>query len=401
MKENTKQDESLPAPFKVLYIDKSPNLGGAEICLKELVTHLSDQLDRPTICFNLPFPHYSIYKDTKAKLLFRTEKVRWWMTENWRRQIKGLGILERFGFALILSRIIRRHKPQIMHINLYRAKDYLDLVIARMFGVATILHVRSLDNQVPLIKRTLNKCDMAICMSDAVRKEVESIGASCKIKRIYDGIDFSKYQFESDRAAARSFLSLPIDAKILSSVAVLWPRKGHDTAIKSLALIKLDIPEAILLIAGGEPAGLNSSEINRLKNIAAEYDIADSVIFLGHCNEMHIVFAASDIVYALSSDGEAFGRVPAEAAIARRPVIATAIGATPELVVHGKTGFLVRPGDIEAVAHYTINLLKNPKRYESFIAQAENRVMKMFNWRVSSKQFVKAYQNLIVHKYKA
>lgn len=402
MKKDAIQDKSFPAPFKVLFIDKSNNLGGAEICLKELITHLSDQLHHPTLCFNYPLPHHSIFKDTKAEILYRTQKERWWMTETWRRRIKGLGILERLCFALILSRIIRRHKPQIMHINLYRAKDYLDLVIARMFGVATILHVRSLDNQVPLNKGTLNKCDMAICISDAVRKEVESIGASCKIERIYDGIEFSKYQPESNQAEAIRFLGLPKNAKILSSIAVLWPRKGHDTAIRSLALIKPHIPETILLIAGGEPSGLNGSEINRLKNIAAEYDIADSVIFLGHCSEMNVVFAASDVVYALSSDGEAFGRVPAESAIARRPVIATAIGATPELVVHNKTGFLVKPGDIKAIVHYSINLFKNSKRYESFIAQAETRVRKMFNWRVSSKQFAKAYQNLIFNnKYKS
>ena len=397
MKESTLQDEYFRSPYKVLFIEKSNNLGGAEICLKELVTHLSDQLDCPSICFNYPAPHHSIHKNTKAKLLFRTQKVRWWMTEKWRRRVKGLGIIERLGFALILSRIIQRHKPQIMHINLYRAKDYLDLVVARMFGVATILHVRSLYNQVLLNKRTLNKCDMAICVSDAVRKEVESIGASCKIRRIYDGIDFSKYQSESSQAKAIRFLGLPEDVKILSSVAVLWPRKGHDTAIRSLALIKRNIPETILLIAGGEPDGLNGSEINRLKKIAEECGIAGSVILLGHCSKMHVVFAASDIVYALSSNGEAFGRVPAESAIARRPVIATALGATPELVIHGKTGFLVKPGDIEAIAHYTMDLLENPERYESFAAQAEKRVRKMFNWDVSSKQFARVYQELIVN----
>jgi len=387
---------------KVLYIDKSNNLGGAEISMKELVTHLHDQLDHPIICFNYPIPYHSIHEDTKAKIIFRTTKIRWWMTEKWRWRIKGFGILERLGFAFILSRIIRKYKPQIMHINLYRAKDYLDLVIARMYGVVTILHVRSLDNQVPLNKGTLNKCDMAICVSDAVKKELESIGATCKIERIYDGIEFSKCQSESNQAEARRFLGLPKNAKILSSIAVLWPRKGHDTAIRSLALIKPDIPETILLIAGGEPPGLNGSEINRLKNIAAESDIADSVIFLGHCSEMNVVFAASDVVYALSSDGEAFGRVPAESAIARRPVIATAIGATPELVVHNKTGFLVKPDDIKAIAHYSINLFKNPKRYESFTAQAETRARKMFNWRFSSKQFEKAYQNLIFNnKYKS
>ncbi len=76
----------------------------------------------------------------------------------------------------------------------------------------------------------------------------------------------------------------------------------------------------------------------------------DSVQIADLCDDMPAAYKIADVVVHASTEPEGFGRVVAEAMAMGRPVIATDIGAPPEIIEEGRTGWLVPPGDAKALA---------------------------------------------------
>ena len=90
-------------------------------------------------------------------------------------------------------------------------------------------------------------------------------------------------------------------------------------------------------------------------------------------------FLTSGDLFLLPSSQESFGLAALEAMAYGIPVVGSAIGGLPELIAHGKNGFLAPVGDIEAMASYAIKLLKNPGLYEPISQQARETARKQFH----------------------
>ena len=122
---------------------------------------------------------------------------------------------------------------------------------------------------------------------------------------------------------------------------------------------------------------------------------ANFVEFLGRRKDISRVYAAADIVLALSSDGEAFGRVPQEAAIVGRPVIATAVGATPELVIDKQSGLLVSAYDADGVAGAVLRLANDRQFRSGIVKMARERAVREFSVEKHVRQIEELYRELI------
>lgn len=380
---------------KVLYIDKSTIFGGAEECLLSLMCNLDRLRFHPILCLDQPLPHHGAYEINNADIFYRIPAKCWWSRDFSHGIPIGLGHFQRFVYAMKLHRILQLVRPSIVHLNLYRKTAYLDLYVARCAGIKVIAHVRSLASQVPLSQRVLVQCDGIICTSETVRQEVAWSYPGGNIRRIYDGVDCSKYCYSGSRENARKLLHVAPKASVISSIAILDPRKGHDMAIMSMPEIMKRIPSAVLLIAGSDPNGSKGTERNRLISLAESLGVTDCVKFIGHCTNMSALYAASDVILALSSDGEAFGRVPIEAACARRPVIATALGATPEIVDSDVTGLLIPTGSIKAVTTAVIRLLDNPAVRADLEFHAEERARSLFSSQTHAENVQTFYEELL------
>jgi glycosyltransferase involved in cell wall biosynthesis len=382
----------------ILYIDKSRIYAGAEECLNSLMRFLDRDLFQPFLCADFMMEHHKLYDLKDVNVYYRNEKVRWWQKDFWHLPPLGIGHLERCIFSLKLLTILQQTQSKIVHLNLYRKTSYLDLLTAHMANLIVIAHVRSLSTQTEFRRSSLNLCDAVICTSDAVKKGIEKFQLRGLVKRIYDGIDMNKYKYEGTKAEARMLLGLPQAMRLISSVAILDKRKGHDTAIQSLSIILKANPNVMLVIAGGEMEQGSMNETRRLQNMAGESGVLSNVRFLGDCRNMPALYAASDIILALSKDGEAFGRVPVEAAITRRPVIATTMGATPEIIIDDETGFLVKPNDITNIASKALAVLNNPLSYETLLDSAEKRAIELFDSRNCNREIRNLYLELLLQK---
>ena len=167
-----------------------------------------------------------------------------------------------------------------------------------------------------------------------------------RIRKIPYSVDDSYYRPPSDAEAASAREQLGVSAApfVVGSVGMLVPRKNQAQLIEALGeLARRDEPVQALLAGGGEPA-----YEQQLRELAEQRGVADRVHFLGH-RDGRDVYWASDC-HVLTSRGESFGRVSAEAMLCGRPVLSTPVGAAREMVLDGRTGHIVPLDDPTALA---------------------------------------------------
>ncbi len=138
------------------------------------------------------------------------------------------------------------------------------------------------------------------------------------------------------------------------SVGALRPEKGHDVLLRAFSLVRAEVPRARLVLVG--EGQLRPS----LEAQAAALGVADAVQFLGGVPDVWAELARGD-VFAIASRSEAFGIAIAEAMAAGLPVVATDVGAIPELVRPDVTGRLFPPEDHVSLAAHLRELLVSPE----------------------------------------
>lgn len=147
-------------------------------------------------------------------------------------------------------------------------------------------------------------------------------------------------------ALARESLATPDGVPLLLCLGRLHPNKGFDLAIRALARL----PDAVLWIAGDGPEG------NRLRALAREMGVAPRVRFLGWRKDVSALFRAADL-FVCSSRHEPLGNMVIEAWAHRVPVVAFAADGPGELIEDGRTGRLVPPEDVDALAEAASQIL--------------------------------------------
>ncbi|MEO0933588.1 MAG: glycosyltransferase family 4 protein [Cyanobacteria bacterium J06641_2] len=167
--------------------------------------------------------------------------------------------------------------------------------------------------------------------------------------------------------------------------------KGIDVLLKAFAQVKKRVGEAELMIAG------QGVEEQNLKALAEELGVQKSVQWLGHITieelEQHFDNAWVQVVPSLWA--EPFGNVTTEAMMRGTAVIASAMGAQPEIVRDNETGFLVPPGDVTALADALLKLLSNRQLAEEMGQAGHKRAIEEFSEERRTQNFLDIYQEII------
>jgi glycosyltransferase involved in cell wall biosynthesis len=174
------------------------------------------------------------------------------------------------------------------------------------------------------------------------------------IEVIRNGIDLSKYP-ATRRDEARHRLGLPLDRKYVTCVARFHPVKDHAMLLRAFARVAAELRDAELLLAGD--GALRES----LRAQANDLAIGSRVRFLGVRDDVPDLLRASDL-FTLTSISEAASLTLLQAMACRLPVVVTAVGGNPEIVQHGRHGFLVPRGDDIATGSAIAQLLQNPQQ---------------------------------------
>jgi len=382
--------------MNVLFIDKSRYFGGAEASLRSLIEGLSKRSVSACCCFDYPMPHQDRILDEAATgKIYRADRMKPWMRESRRRlPPRPLRAMELALSALRLRRCAAGVRPDLVHFNLFRSNILGDVLAAKTLGAKCVFHVRSLSCQIKLPKRVLNLADAVICTSHAVKAEVRDAGCERPLFAVYDPVELEACGDSLTREEARSMLDLPQEDRIVASVGHLEEHKGHDDALRALARLAHVSPRVLLLIVGRE-TNPSKGVLRRLETLAAGSGVRGRVRFLGETSNVAVVYRAADVVYSLSKVGEAFGRVPIEAAVAGAPSVVFDGGALPEITIDGYSGAVVRSGDHEMLAKVTEEILQNPSLGRCYVDNARSRARRLFGVDAHCERVLNIYHRIL------
>lgn len=262
-----------------------------------------------------------------------------------------------------LPRALRAIKPDIVHTHLVHA-DLYGYLAAKLAGVAAVVSSRHLDDSFRyrsrwrrINRRLWRLLDAGIAISAAMKRFAHEIedAPTDKIHVVRYGMEY-RWLSDDDIAAARqglrAELKLPPDSQLLGMACRLVEQKGIPYALEALRRIRSDFPRAHLVIAG------DGEQADELRRLASRLSVADRVCWLGWRADAADLMAAFD-VFLLPSLHEGFGLVLLEAMSRRVPIIASRVGAIPEVITHGETGILVAPRAVDELAQAMTRLLKD------------------------------------------
>lgn len=198
-----------------------------------------------------------------------------------------------------------------------------------------------------------------------------------------------------DRTAARRALGLGEQPTLLF-VGRIQPLKGLEVAVRALSVI--DDPRAVLVVVGGPSGPQGLDELERVRSLVDELDLADRVRMVApqpH-HRLAAFYRAADVCM-VPSRAESFGLVALEAAACGTPVVAAAVGGLRSLVDHARTGFLVEGRDPAAYAAYAGEILGNPVLAREMSGHAAAKAVG-YRWTTTAARLRRIYADLTARR---
>jgi glycosyltransferase involved in cell wall biosynthesis len=241
----------------------------------------------------------------------------------------------------------------------------------------------------------LRAADRVIAVSEHIAEQAIQLGVHpARIRVIRSGVDTDRFR-PRDRPSARQRLDLSPRAKVILFVGNLEPRKQVDVLLRVMAQVGDQMPEARLIVVGsGESAGAHD-QTAALASLARELGITDRVRFVGRLPDERLLdaYAAAD-VFALPSSSEAQGIVALEAMACGLPVVASGVGGLLGTVDQGKTGFLVPPADVHALARRILEVLCDAQR-QAAMGEAARAAVQRFAWSRAIEATLDVYREVL------
>ncbi len=207
---------------------------------------------------------------------------------------------------------------------------------------------------------------------DLKRHLVKEGFAPDRIDVIYNGIDPGGRPTAAEREAARAALGCAPTELVIGAVGRLDPVKDLPTLLEAFARVTSAHATARLVLIGDGP------ERARLESLVHERDLGGRVSLAGYRRDVRALLPGLDL-YVNSSIFEGVSLTILEAMAAGLPVVATAVGGTPEVVSDGVTGRLVPARQPMTLAHAISTLLSNQTMARSFATQGRARVEQRFS----------------------
>lgn len=308
--------------------------------------------------------------------------------------VTALGCNKSYGLStkLQLLKYLKAHKPEVVHSHLI----WWVPIISRMAGISAIVvteHGLSLWKSRSRILceklAAVFSCRM-IAVAEAVRDiRVKQWGIPAKkVVTIPNCLDTSRFNFEVDTVSVKNELGIEQSRKIILSVGSLLPVKGYRYLLEAACEIFAKIPDVDIVLAG------DGELLSELKHQVNVQGIAERVKFLGYRQDIERILKASDI-FVMPSLREGTSIAILEAMAANTPIVATAVGGNPEVIIDGKTGILVPPADSKALAKAIITLLTDNEQASSFARAAKERVENVYHPQKNIENLRRLYQDIL------
>jgi sugar transferase (PEP-CTERM/EpsH1 system associated) len=309
-----------------------------------------------------------------------------------------------FEFMVLrLARVMRAYRPHIVHSRNWGAIEAVPA--ARLAGVPVAVHSEhgyELDMLGGLPKRRRIIRRVAYSMADAVftvTRELRNFHAeqawfsTDRMRVIYNGVDTQRFAPRPElRTTLRKQFGLPENRFVVGTVGRTVAIKDHPTLLRAVELMASQGIDAHALLVGSGP------ELERNRQIVRDSPaLAGRVTFVGSCDQVPDLLNTMD-AFALTSISEGMSNTLLEAMATGLPVVATAVGGNPEVVVEDASGWLFRPGDAEALSSRLTFLASQADMRRRFGDAARERVIARFSLARMLDEYSQLYLELAARR---
>jgi glycosyltransferase involved in cell wall biosynthesis len=282
-----------------------------------------------------------------------------------------------------LARFLRRQKTDVLHSHMFRS-SFAASPVGKQCGVPLVVetpHVREhwrrglLKSHFFVDRATSHFVDYYIAVSEAnARYLIESKGLPArKIRVIRNGCDLGTFAPPPGaRREMRMKLGLAVEEPVLIMVGRLEPQKGHRVLLDAFVAVRRECPGAKLVCVG--TGSLKQELSERIQALGLDA----SVQFVGYQSDVPNWFAMAD-ASVLPSFYEGLPLVAIEASAAGCPMVATEVDGTAEVVINGKTGLTVPPGDSVRLAQAICQVLHDKELRRNLAQNARAWVSEHFD----------------------
>ncbi len=368
---------------KILYIHHGKGIGGAPLSLLYLIQALDKEQYQPIVLFLHDSDAIKLFKEHQIDVMGPVNRYDFPHTRIWwLRWYHALFFLKSIRDTIITRYAVANDwfdtiKPDIVHLNTSSLIAWG--IVAHKRNIPVVWHIRELlaDGYLGLRKKMITKIIeknasviLPICKHDG-----NPWATSKKTTVIYNAAQEKLFDYT---ISPNSFITKhhldPYAPKILF-LGGLSKEKGTEFILSVFAELQILMPQALLLLAGYFPITQDTSGIKKIfpayrfnQRVKSLYNpLTSSIKLLGPITNVHEALATCNVLVFPATIGH-FARPIIEAGFMKKPVIASACAPLDELVLHGKTGFLIEPNNIIDWVT-TLFLLLNDKKLQRSLGE--------------------------------
>ena len=312
-----------------------------------------------------------------------------------------VGFFHQVYLIFKLIGILIKKRPKIVHIQmasyLYFYRRSLDILLCKLLGKKVIFHLRGAEfidfyskSSVfgkSYIRFILNISDKIIALSRVWRDFLARITRAEKIVVIPNGVRCTDFKLVNNKKRELGFSDNHI---IVFFMGPIGKRKGAFDILEVIPKVASQIKDVSFIFAGPEEF---KGEMAQFENMLNEKKLQKYVRYTGTITgqEKYDYYLSSDI-FILPSYAENLPNAVLEAMAAGLTVIVSDVGAIPEVIQDGVNGFIVKPGDVEAIADKIVKLAENQQLRSAMGKRNFDLAREKYDMQVIAEQVDKVYE---------
>lgn len=304
------------------------------------------------------------------------------------------------GIAYRLAKTLRKLRPDVVHTHKYK-DSFIGTLVAKAMGIPHVVRIvhglpepfKGLSNAKMVGYTVADRfvtnwlVDRVVAVSSDIEQVLAGTYDSKRVLCIHNGVDLEGVRVTIQREALRKKWQISEDSVVIGTVGRLVPVKGHAILLEATRILRASMQNVTLVLVGDGPLR------NDLEAHAKRLGLDKAVVFAGHQDQVYDFLNLMDI-FVLPSLHEGIPMVLLEALALKRPVVATRVGGIPEVIVHDRSGKLVKPGDSAELAVVLQELIARPATAKALGDEGRRRVEREFSASTMAERTAGLYRSL-------
>lgn len=387
---------SYPTKTKVLYMEKGLGKGGSALSLKYLLDGLEKGRYHATVLFNCAQADPAIFSGNGIDILMHPES-KFMINDQPKNAFVAyifslVGFFERILPSMIeIAKVIKEKKIDLVHLNNDIDSHIAGILASKMTGTPFICHLRSTRSMTKTERFFSKFVDHFIALSEEGRDFYVNQGLP-KQKIL---VSYDPFKTEGPSEYAEPIWIHEVNGKkkvgILSRLA---KGKGHDVFLDAAKQVVQTIPDTHFFIMGVEAA--NASGYQKiLERQVIELGLSQHVTFTGWQSDIMSALQNLDVVVDVSSLPEGLRRTIVEAMLAEKPVVASDVGQTRDILKNSQGGFIVPCNSPEDLSEKIILLLQDDALRLKMGKSGRKYASEKYNMEEKAKEIENLYQTVL------